>query len=201
MWGVRWLFSLLSINIAINCAFAQSESTIADSLHSSNSPSILKLYNNVFVEVGGAGYIYSFGYERTIYVSKNKKWSLFSSIEVGNFGKTSGFSKSMMADLSAHATFGIKHKIESQIGWIWAFDFDVPFDLDQQRQNKLHGQGYAATIITINTIGLGYRWEINSRWGVRAMPIFIFKYDFDFGKWYGIGFWGEGGVYYKFGKK
>lgn len=156
--------------------------------------------NNIFVEIGGAGYIYSLGYERIILAGKQRKWGISLSVDIGNFGKYGVFPKDLMSNLGLSVIYGRRHKIEAELGWVWAFDFNVPFDLERQRWEKLHGSGYAATIVTFNTFGIGYRWQVNNRITLRAKPMIKFKYDFDYKKWYFGGLWGDIGICYNFGK-
>jgi hypothetical protein len=183
--------------------YCKAQTATSDSIIPSKSLEMLKKNNSVFFELGGAGLYYSLGYERTVFRDKTNHWCLFMSLDAAYYGKIkTGILRSpfhMMSSLNISATYGKRHKAEVELGWVIGADFDVPLsELSQQLHDKVHGGGYDVTFTTLNTFGLGYRFEINDSWGIRSKPQVKFKYDIEFKEWQFGYFWMDIGTYYKF---
>lgn len=185
----------LFMSVESNCL---AQEPVQDSLTVVSSALIRQRNNAVLFELGGAGGLYSIGYERVFVTSRNRYWQGVSSIDFGNFGKFWIFDVHMTSSVNASVIYGKKHRAEVEIGWVWIMDFDVPFNLSEQRHNKLYGTHYRVTFRTLNTIGAGYRYSISEKWEVKSKPMWVFKYDFDYEKMTWSSFWMDFSILYKF---
>jgi len=201
--GGLYRFSVLAGCLIAMQSYCFGQKATGDSLMNSTQIPATRHNNSVFFEIGGAGLYYSLGYERTIFRDKTNYWHLLMSLDAAYYGKIRmGILRSpfhMMSSLNISITYGRRHKVEAELGLVIGADFDVPLsELSQQLHDKVHGGGYDVTFKTLNTFGLGYRFEITDSWGIRSKPQIRFKYDFEFKEWQFGYFWMDIAVFYKF---
>lgn len=190
--------ALLGLAYQANMCFAQNELLQGDSIDDNVAPPDLRK-NGVFLDLGGAGGFYSVGIERRVVRLKTDKWHLWISVDFGYQGKMFNFPVDAVGSFNLAVTYGSRHMVDVEIGSLWAMDFSVPLNsLPDNLRAKREGGNFEVTFSSYNSIGIGYRWLITPRWEIRARPLWIFKYDYDFGKLTNSFPWVKLGVSYKF---
>jgi len=169
-----------------------------DSTITTKANNKVRYMNNVFVELGGSGGFYNLGYERTLF--KKNKIALYNGIEI-SYRKIhpSITDYDMVVGMNLLGfTYGTTHQLDAELSVAWAINFSpFPSSISQQLERKRKGQPHSLTFSSMNSIGLGYRYNIKKRWLIRSKILYMFKYDFDLNHYFNSP-WFDIGMGFKF---